>query len=265
MDHSLGPICRRETLSEQVYLELKTALMQGRFPAGSKLAIRPLSQRLGTSPTPVREAIVRLAAQNALDAGANKSIRVPTRSLEKLAEINRIRSVLEGMAAASAAEPPIGNLEGLLVSIYGQILSALEDRDPHRASVAKMQFFLSIYNASRMPTLLATIENLWLQIGPYLNLIYVDMAERQEDEFPFSVLIDRISEHDSDGVRQMIEKRVHQEGLAMLRLEPEGAAAEETPQKPVGYASRSKGIGQAPVRQDLWNGSRHKDIMGKLQ
>lgn len=265
MSQSLGRISRRETLSEQVYLELKNALMQGRFPAGSKLAIRPLSQRLGTSPTPVREAIVRLAAQNALDAGANKSIRVPIRSLEKLAEINRIRGVLEGMAAASAAEPPTGDLDGLLAGIYGQILSALEDQDLPRASEAKMQFFLSIYSASRMPTLLATIENLWLQIGPYLNLIYVDMAERQEDEFPFSLLIDRISEHDSDGVRRMIETRVQREGLAMLRLEKASPAGEETPADPSGYAPRRAHGRQAILHQGRWNESQREEILEKLQ
>ena len=256
MNDGLGRICRRETLSEQVYLELKSALMQGRFPAGSKLAIRPLSQKLGTSPTPVREAIVRLAAQNALDAGANKSIRVPKRSLEKLAEINRIRSVLEGMAAASAADRPPRGLDILLAGIHEQVLSALEDQDLDRASAAKMQFFLSIYDASSMPTLLATIENLWLQIGPYLNLVYVDMAARQEDEFPFSRLVDRIAERDGNGVRLMIETRVHQEGLAMLRLEREAAGPSETPKTPPRTCAWPRA--EPPSRSDAFASGRQQ-------
>jgi len=48
-------------LHEKVYQNLSSALMQGEFHPGQKLTLRALADELGTSISPIREAISRLA------------------------------------------------------------------------------------------------------------------------------------------------------------------------------------------------------------
>lgn len=54
---------RREILSDSVYSQLKTLIMNGQVPPGQKLNIEDLSRRLVVSPTPVREALARLESE----------------------------------------------------------------------------------------------------------------------------------------------------------------------------------------------------------
>ena len=44
----------RDTLQDQVYRQIREALMSGRFQPGQKLTIRGLAEALGSSPMPVR-------------------------------------------------------------------------------------------------------------------------------------------------------------------------------------------------------------------
>ena len=51
----------RKTLSEQIHDMLREEILTQEIPCGEKLTIRQLQQRFGTSSTPVRDAMVRLA------------------------------------------------------------------------------------------------------------------------------------------------------------------------------------------------------------
>ncbi len=55
-----------ENLGEVIYSKLSQALMQGELAPGLRLTIRELSTSLGTSITPVRDAILRLIQDHAL-------------------------------------------------------------------------------------------------------------------------------------------------------------------------------------------------------
>ena len=66
-----------EPLNGRVYARLRAQLMSGVFEPGQVVSIRGLAERLGTSTMPVREALHRLIADNALEARANRTIVVP--------------------------------------------------------------------------------------------------------------------------------------------------------------------------------------------
>jgi DNA-binding GntR family transcriptional regulator len=54
---------RREILSDNVYLQLKSLIMNGQVRPGERMNIEDLSRRLDVSPTPVREALARLESE----------------------------------------------------------------------------------------------------------------------------------------------------------------------------------------------------------
>ncbi len=97
MKHDLDPI-DHESLSNTVYATLCDALIQGRFQPGDRLKIRDLAGQLGTSVTPIRDAILRLAHDEAIVFRSARDIRIPDVSEDRYLEIRSIRIRLEALA-----------------------------------------------------------------------------------------------------------------------------------------------------------------------
>lgn len=112
------PADEASTLAEQVFHRLRSQIVEGEIPPGSKISEPELSRTLGISRGPLREAIGRLEAGGLLVRRANVGARVVELSLDQLLEIFLIREALEGLAARLAAErmpeQEIDELKGLL-------------------------------------------------------------------------------------------------------------------------------------------------------
>src|SRR5215467_10221414 len=91
------PKLQRNTLNEEVYQQLKQALMSGRIAPGSTMTIRSLAASFGISPMPVREALRRLVAEHVLELLPNRSVSLPVITRVRFREITRIRTSLEGL------------------------------------------------------------------------------------------------------------------------------------------------------------------------
>ena len=94
----------RQTLSDQVYGDLKELLQAGEMEPGQRFTLRGLAAAIGTSAMPVREAVTRLAAEQALEVLPNRAIRVPLMTRERFLELRTIRLQLECLAIEAAAD-----------------------------------------------------------------------------------------------------------------------------------------------------------------
>ena len=120
-----------ETLAQRAHRELRAALMRGDFLPGTALTLRGLAERLGTSIMPVREAVSRLAAEQALELQPNRAIVVPELSRREIDELWRIRCLIESDAAAIAAEVATGEEVDRMAEITDGMWQALRRRDVH--------------------------------------------------------------------------------------------------------------------------------------
>ncbi len=163
------PKLQRNTLNEEVYQQLKQALMTGRIAPGSTMTIRSLAASFGISPMPVREALRRLVAEHVLVLLPNRSVSLPIITRERFREITRIRTSLEGLAAEEAAVAiPADDIR-----LMTRINEEMESEDAARSTdylVKNREFHFCLYRNCGMPTLLMIIESLWLQIGPLLTI-----------------------------------------------------------------------------------------------
>ena len=166
-DGRLVPITHL-TLHEQVYGKLRDAIMEGAFASGEYLTIRTLAEQLGTSVMPVREALRRISAEGALDMLPNRSIRVPSMDAARIAEICRLRTLLEGDAAALAAARITKPELKVIRSLHRDFVDSVRLGDVTRLLRAGQEFHFAIYEAARAPTMLSFIGMLWLQSGPWL-------------------------------------------------------------------------------------------------
>jgi DNA-binding GntR family transcriptional regulator len=110
LDRALKPVDRPPALAEKVYHALRDFLRNGAIAAGEPLQEVPLSERLGVSRTPVREAMTRLASEGLL-ASDGRSFTVPALTLADVDDIYELRFLIEPAAmrrvAARTADPDL--------------------------------------------------------------------------------------------------------------------------------------------------------------
>ena len=163
------PKLQRNTLNEEVYQQLKQALITGRIAPGSTMTIRSLAASFGISPMPVREALRRLVAEHVLVLLPNRSVSLPIITRERFREITRIRTSLEGLAAEEAT--PLVNAEDIRAMAATNDEMELPGTTMHADYLVKnREFHFRLYRSARLPTLVKIIESLWLQIGPLLTI-----------------------------------------------------------------------------------------------
>lgn len=159
------------TLHERAYVHLKQAMMAGLFRPGEPVTLRGVAEALGVSVMPVREAVRRLVAERALEMPTSRSIRVPLMSREHFDDLCRCRVLVEGEAAALAA----GNFDAAAVQHLSEMQREIEARthknDMTGMLAANQTFHFAVYSRCGSLFLLSMIESLWLQSGPYLNLL----------------------------------------------------------------------------------------------
>jgi DNA-binding GntR family transcriptional regulator len=93
-----------KSLSEQAYDHIRKLIYDGRIGPGGRVNELEISQNLGISRGPVREAIRRMSTSGLLTFEPNSGARVVLLSHEKVAQLYDVREALEARAAALAAE-----------------------------------------------------------------------------------------------------------------------------------------------------------------
>ncbi|MFM9976182.1 MAG: GntR family transcriptional regulator [Beijerinckiaceae bacterium] len=168
----IGPIERALTLGDRVDAHLRQLLIGGRLAPGEKLSLRAVGLALGVSMMPAREAVSRLVAEHALEVAPNRTVRVPVMTLSHFRELTRVRIVVEGYAAAEAAQKA-GKIALDTIAQYDTAFRRESEKhtpDLALAVALNKDLHFSVYAAADMPVLMQIIERLWLQIGPVLNL-----------------------------------------------------------------------------------------------
>ncbi|MCQ9388198.1 GntR family transcriptional regulator [Brevibacterium sp. 50QC2O2] len=100
---------QRRGLRDEVYEQLLDLLQSDTMPAGTKLSIDGLARELDVSPTPVREALVKLEATHLIERRALRGYTVAEPlSAGQIADLSEVRKALEvaagGLAIANPAE-----------------------------------------------------------------------------------------------------------------------------------------------------------------
>ena len=130
-----------ESKGDQIYSQLAQALVKGQLLPGERLKIRELSVQMGTSVTPVRDAILRLVQDGVLVMLSPRDIRVRRLTLEEYLEIRNIRVELEGMAASQAAmRATPADVERLLE----QVRQELDERNDAAAAAATVRALMFV-------------------------------------------------------------------------------------------------------------------------
>ena len=160
-----------QTQSEQIYVNLKTAMMIGELQAGQSLAIGELAEHFSVSPMPVRQAITKLVAEGLLESEPKKAARVPDTSLARFRELARIRTSVEGLAVQMTSESIKPKAIARIRTINERLRKFAAAGNVGEYLELNNQFHFGIYKHCNSVILMSMIERLLALAGPSFRLL----------------------------------------------------------------------------------------------
>jgi DNA-binding GntR family transcriptional regulator len=208
------------SLSDQIYHQLRDQLMSGQLLPHQRLRIRDLAASLGTSETPVREAVFQLVRDGALELKARHYIRVRSLSLPEYVENRDIRLLLEPMAGERALTHISADEIDGLAAIHRGLIEAEQNGEWRAAITANYAFHFGLYRHSHLPHLIEVLERLWLRLGPMLNHLYPHGHPRYAGRHQHENILDALRRRDRTDLSASIRDDMVEGGRAFVsRLE----------------------------------------------
>ena len=208
---------QRGTLPNQIYLQIKELILDGGIAPGELVTIQGLAEAFDVSAMPVREALQRLTAEKALTVVSGRSVGIPELEAERLLDLCRVRLEIESLATEWATplvkEPEFTQLETLINAMDNAIFT----NDTRAFVRANHDFHFTIYKASGSATLLAIIEELWLQVSPYFHLLHGSGNYHQANQQHRNVLL-ALRQRDSATAGNSIRADISAAAAVLLSL-----------------------------------------------
>jgi len=176
----------RGRLTDLAYQHVREGILRGELPIGSILDESDLARTLGTSRTPVRQALGRLLQEGLIEIGSRRQATVRGFSAEHRAEILLLREALEGLAVRRACElMEVDQIDRLRLLLIQQRRSA-KNADNEEFIELDEQFHLTIAEGAQLPILHAFLG----QLRGFVRVARLGSAR------PPSVLATVVAEHE---------------------------------------------------------------------
>jgi DNA-binding GntR family transcriptional regulator len=152
---------RHLTKTELALELLRERIRSGELAPGRRLALEELTQLLGMSATPIREALRLLQADRLVDYRPHHGVVVTEPSADATVEIYRIRSVLEPLATELAVENLTDERLAELERLHGALVLAVSSGRGKRISEANAAWHWTLYESAESSYLSDFIRRLW--------------------------------------------------------------------------------------------------------
>jgi DNA-binding GntR family transcriptional regulator len=196
---------RRGRLTERAYAYVRDGILRGVFPVGSVLAEEEIAASLGTSRTPVRQALGLLLQEGLVEVGARRQLIVRGFTDEQRGELLVLREALEGIAVQRACVVmEIDDIDYLRLLLIRQRRAAEEGREDDFIDLDE-EFHLKIVEGARLPILYRLLG----QLRGFVRVVRLGSAR------PPAILAQVVAEHEE--IVDALERRDAQTALAALR------------------------------------------------
>jgi DNA-binding GntR family transcriptional regulator len=227
-----------ETRADLAYHALREAIGDGTLRPGQKVTERGLAERLGVSPTPVREALRRLEQDGLIERTGPRTVvvaDVAERAIDDLAEVEiALRGLVARFAARHATPEQLDGLDAILDDADDLLIVIIarrrngEDVDRHlTALLDRMQEFNDAVNAcAANPVLVRLLEQSQVFSRPERRALRLEKIAADErfglDRYSsHRALVRALREGDSATAERLVMEDA-QGGLEALREHPRG-------------------------------------------
>lgn len=182
---------------EVAYQYIKSAIIANELKPKSMLLEANLSERIGVSRTPIREALRRLSSEGLVEFIPDKGCFVSGVSFEEFIEIFDVREVLEGMAARLCAKRfhlMADQLEGVMES-FRKYYGANDRENILKEDVSFHQILIEMSGNRRLALFLTTLHE---QIDRIRVITMYDQERLDLSLVEHTAILDAIKRGDPD-------------------------------------------------------------------
>ena len=188
---------RTVSIADQVFEILEKDILTGVYARGEILTETKLSEKLGVSRTPIREALRRLE-QERLVVGTSRGMRVVGLDMRDIEDIYEIRSRVEGLAARRAADraKPERILDMQEFFTIKEDSDSIIDADNH--------FHDMLYRLSGSLVLYDTLAPLHRKIVRYRKVSIGHAGRAKESYAEHKAIYEAVAAHDPDEAERLV-------------------------------------------------------------
>ena len=202
---------------ERAYSSIKSGIVEGRYLPGAPLSEVMLARQLGMSRTPVREGLARLWQEHYLERVVGHGYFVARVTVQSIHDTFDVRRLLEGAAAARAAELASDSQIDELRALARLPPTAQEDLQRSRsdspsayrdAEAANVRFHMAVASAARNELLVELIERCLAQVDRFMSLgVHFGPFQDSATEAHLAI-VDAIARHDASEARARMEEHL---------------------------------------------------------
>jgi DNA-binding GntR family transcriptional regulator len=169
-------LLQRSDLRSQAKAVILDRIASGEYAPGERLVETRIALELGTSQTPVREALRDLEQLGLVEHEPHRGCSVREVTAAELRAAYPVRAALEALAAREAATRITEAELAQLDDRYAAMVAAADARDPLEQSRANVEFHGGIVRAAGNPVL----ERLWAQLEPLARTYLASVQPRAD-------------------------------------------------------------------------------------
>ena len=136
-------------LRDAVFMSLRKAILTGKIKPGERLTEVKLGKLLGTSRTPIREAIRLLEQENLVTIIPGSGARVSRMTVSDLQDVMEVRSALEQLSAGLACERITETEKKELYEAFNAFVRSTQSEDSIMIADADVRFHNLILKAAK--------------------------------------------------------------------------------------------------------------------
>jgi DNA-binding GntR family transcriptional regulator len=152
-----GPSTGPNNRTTEVYEQLRRAIIEGTIRPNERLIESDLAQRLNVSRTPIRESMMRLAADG-LIISQRRGWAVREHSATEIREVYEVRAGLEGFAAGLAAERATDEELKGIQAIHQSYIDSVRDSSRGHMLAHNDEFHDAVLSASHNQLLVERVR-----------------------------------------------------------------------------------------------------------
>ena len=208
----VSPIAVAPDLAEQAYQAILEAICDGRFKAGQRITQEALAESLSVSRQPVLQALLLLKRDGLVIDAGGRGVMVAPLTLDHIANLYQVRSVLDGLAARESARRR-ARLSPKLVTGGRE---AARGKDLHSMIEADLAFHRAIYEAAGNPVLAQSAERHWSHIRRIMAATLSQVGTRAAIWDEHERLLSAILEGDDSAAQQLALHHCENAGHALV-------------------------------------------------
>jgi DNA-binding GntR family transcriptional regulator len=166
--------------AERVAAILRTRIMEGLFPPGSRLSEEVLGQALGVSRNTLREAFRLLCHERLTVHEMNRGTFVPVLTEDDVVDLYNLRRLLEGGAARLAGRAPVEARKAVVLAVE-DAEAAAKRGDWLEVRTADLHFHQAVGGLAQSPR----IDELMRRALAELRLVFHAMTDSEQFHAPF--------------------------------------------------------------------------------